>query len=137
MHRYFALLVALVAVAGCRRLTSDSATRIEFGLREGASRMSPAPGGVDSVTVRVAARTWPRGCPAAYRVELLADSTADTAQAKGIRVTCLPKGRVYTSTRAMDLVRTPATLTLDRGAGQPVDITLKRVGRQIEVLGLE
>lgn len=131
------LLATLVGVAGCQRLTSDSATRIEFGLREGASRMSPAPGGVDSVTVRVAARTWPRGCPAAYRVELLADSTADTAEARGIRVTCLPKGRVYTSTRAMTFVRTPTALMLERAAGQPVDITLKRVGKEIEVMGLE
>jgi len=123
----------VLVVAGCRGLTGNSADRVAFGLREGASRLGQSRNAVDSITVRVPARTWPNGCPGAYRVQLLADS----AKSSGIVVSCLPKGRQYTTPYAKRFVRTPMTLEAERQAGQPVDIVLRRQGNEVELSGFE
>ena len=124
---------ALVLLVACQGVTSDAAGRMAFGLREGAHRLGPPLEAHDSIVVRIPARTWPKGCPGPYRVELL----ADTAKVSGIRVSCLPKGRQYTSGSAKGSVRTPMTLELERGPGQPVNVTLKPVGTDIVVSALE
>ncbi len=126
-------LAALLLLAGCQGLTGHSADRVAFGLREGASRLGQSRNPVDSITVRIPARTWPNGCPGAYRVQLLADS----AKVSGIVVTCLPTGRRYTTPYAKRFVRTPVTLEAERQGGQPVDITLRRRGTEIEVSAFE
>jgi hypothetical protein len=83
--------------------------------------------------VRIPARTWPQGCPGAYRLQLL----ADTAKVSGIAVSCLPKGRQYTTLYAKRFVRTPVTLEAERQAGQPVDVVLRKRGKEVEVGRLE
>ena len=124
--------IALV-VAGCRGLTGNSADRVAFGLREGASRLGQSRSAVDSITVRIPARTWPNGCPGAYRVQLLADS----AKVSGIVVSCLPKGRQYTTPYAKRFVRTPMTLEAERQAGQPIDVILRLRDGSVEVSGFD
>lgn len=119
--------------AGCQRLTGDSADRVAFGLSEGASRLGQSRNATDSLTVRIPARTWPNGCPAAYRLQLL----ADTAKASGIVVSCLPKGKQYSSSYARRFVRTPVTFQVERQGGQPVDVILRKRGKEIEVGGFE
>jgi len=126
-------LFALLLLAGCQGLTGDSAARVAFGLREGASRLGQSPHATDSITVRIPARTWPKGCPGAYRLQLL----ADTAKVSGIVVSCLPKGRQYTTLYARRFVQTPVTLEAERQAGQPVDVVLRKRGKEVEVGRLE
>lgn len=124
---------SLALVAGCQGLTGDSAERVAFGLREGASRLGQSRSVTDSIPVRIPARTWPNGCPGAYRVQLFADS----AKVSGIAVTCLPKGRQYTTTYAKRFVGTPVTLETERQSGQPLDIILRKQGKEIEVVGFD
>jgi hypothetical protein len=126
-------LSLLLVSAGCQGLTGDSADRVAFGLREGANRLEQSRNATDSLTVRVPARTWPNGCPAAYRLQLL----ADTAKVNGIVVSCLPKGRQYTTSYAKRFVQTPVTLEVERQGGQPVDIVLRKRGKEIKVDGFE
>ncbi len=127
------IAVSLALVMGCQGLTGDSAERVAFGLREGASRLGQSRSATDSMPVRIPARTWPNGCPGAYRVQLFADS----AKASGIVVSCLPKGRQYTTAYAKRFVRTPVTLEVERQSGQPVDIILRKQGKDIEVIGFD
>jgi hypothetical protein len=130
--RYLMLALAVSAVA-CESLTGNSASRIAFGLREGAHRLSLSPAQADSITVRIPARTWPGGCPAAYRVEFLPDS----AKPAGIIVSCLPKGQRYATNRARQDVVTPKPLTEEYKAGEPMDIVLRRNGAKIEIVSLQ
>jgi hypothetical protein len=123
--------IALLLVTGC--LTGDSASRIAFGLREGANRLGHSRDTPDSLTLRVPARVWPNGCPGAYRVSFL----PDTAKANGIVVSCLPKGPRYTTTDARTFVRIPVALEVEHQAGERIDITLRRKGADIEVVRLE
>jgi hypothetical protein len=127
------LVASLGLVAGCQGLTGDSAERVAFGLREGASRLGQSRSVTDSLPVRIPARTWPNGCPGAYRVQLFADS----AKVSGIVVSCLPKGRQYTTAYAKRFVSTPVTLEVERKSGQPVDIILRKQGKDIEVIGFD
>ena len=127
------LLASLVLVAGCQGLTGDSAERVAFGLREGASRLGQSRSATDSMTVRIPARTWPNGCPGAYRIQLLADS----AKVSGIVVSCLPKGRQYATQYAKRFVHTLVTLEAERKSGEPVDIVLRKQGNDVEVSGFE
>lgn len=127
------LLASLALAVGCQGLTGDSAQRVAFGLREGASRLSQSRVAADSMTVRIPARTWPNGCPGSYRVQLLADSAA----VSGIVVSCLPKGRQYTTAYAKRFVSTPVPLEAERQSGQPVDIVLRKLGSDIQVIGFE
>ncbi len=113
------------ASTGCQGLTGNSADRVAFGLREGANRLGQSRNTNDSITVRIPSRTWPNGCPGAYRVQLLADS----AKASGIVVSCLPKGATYTSLHAKRFVHTPVPLEVEQQAGQPVEIVLQKRGK--------
>lgn len=122
-----------MGAAACESLTGDSASRIAFGLREGAHRLSLSSAPADSITVRIPARTWPSGCPAAYRVEFLPDS----AQPAGIIVSCLPKGQRYATSRARKDVVTSQPLMQEYQAGEPMDIVLRRNGAKIEIASLQ
>lgn len=121
----------LLLLAGCEGLTGNGADRVGFGLREGANRLGQSRNATDSITVRIPSRTWPSGCPGAYRVQLLPDS----AKASGIVVTCLPKGATYRSLSAKKFVRTPAIQEREFQAGQPVDIMLLKRGKELEISG--
>ena len=125
------LFGCIACVAGCRGLTGNSADRVAFGLREGANRLGQSRNTNDSITVRIPARTWPSGCPGAYRVQLLADS----AKASGIVVSCLPKGATYTSLASKRYVQTPLALEAERPAGQPVDIVLQKRDKELTISG--
>lgn len=129
--RRFPSAVALVLLAGCQGLTSNSADRVAFGLREGANRLSQSRNTNDSITVRIPSRTWPNGCPGAYRVQLLADS----AKASGIVVSCLPKGATYTTLYAKRFVNTPQPHEAERQGGQPIDIVLQKRDRELTISG--
>lgn len=131
--RALALSLAVIVATGCHGLTGDSADRIAFGLREGSNRLSQSRNATDSLTARIPARSWPNGCPGAYRVQLL----ADTAKANGIVVSCLPQGRKYYSTDARGFVKTLATLEVERQAGQPIDVKLVKRGKDVEISGLD
>jgi len=123
--------VALL-LAGCRGLTGNSADRVAFGLREGANRLSQSRNTNDSITVRIPSRTWPNGCPGAYRVQLLADST----KASGIVVSCLPKGATYTTLYAKRFVHTPLPVEAERQGGQPIDIVLQKRDKELSISGI-
>jgi hypothetical protein len=82
MGRAWVLGCVTALLAGCRGLTANSADRVAFGLREGANRLGQSRSTNDSITVRIPSRTWPNGCPGAYRVQLFPDS----AKASGISV---------------------------------------------------
>lgn len=129
------LLAAGLALlsAACQGLTGNSADRVAFGLQEGANRLGQSRNATDSITVRIPARTWPKGCPGTYRLQLL----ADTAKVSGIVVTCLPKGAHYSTSYAKRFVQTPVTLEMERKAGQAIDIVLLKRGKQIQVSRLE
>ena len=127
-----ALLVPLLLTA-CQGVTGNSAERVAFGLREGANRLGQSGKAADSITVRIPARSWPNGCPGAYRLQLLADTT----KVGGIVVSCLPEGKQYSTAYARRFVQTPVTLTVERQAGQPVDILLRKRGKEVEVGGFE
>jgi hypothetical protein len=118
-------------LAGCQGLTGNAADRVAFGLREGANRLGQSRNANDSITVRIPARTWPNGCPGAYKVQLLADS----ARTSGIVVSCLPKGATYASHSAKRFVRTPGFLEREFQAGQPADIMLQKRGKDLEISG--
>lgn len=121
-----------VLLAACQGLTGNSADRVAFGLREGANRLGQSRNPNDSITVRIPSRTWPNGCPGAYRLQLLADS----AKASGIVVSCLPKGATYTTQYARRFVHTPLPLEAERQAGQPVDIVLQKRGSELTISGI-
>jgi hypothetical protein len=127
------LLLACLAglLAGCQGLTGNSADRVAFGLREGANRLGQSRNVNDSITVRIPSRTWPNGCPGAYKVRLLADS----ARATGIVVSCLPRGASYASRSAKRFVRTPGSFEREFPAGQPADIMLLKRGKELEISG--
>ena len=132
MSRAWVVGCVAALLAGCRGLTGNSADRIAFGLREGANRLSQSRNTHDSIPVRIPARTWPNGCPGAYRVQLLADS----AKASGIVVSCLPKGATYTSLNAKRYVQTPLSLEAERQPGQPLDIVLQKRGKELTISGI-
>lgn len=123
--------VALLLVSGCQGFTGNSADRVAFGLREGANRLGQSRNVNDSIMVRIPSRTWPNGCPGAYKVQLLADS----AKASGIVVSCLPKGATYTTDYAKRFVLTPLALEAEMQAGQPVEIVLQKRGRDLTISG--
>jgi hypothetical protein len=123
--------VAFILLAGCQGLTGNSADRVAFGLREGANRLGQSRNVNDSIMVRIPSRSWPKGCPGAYRVQLLADS----AKASGIVVSCLPKGATYTSVYAKRFVLTPLALEAEMQPGQPVEIVVQKRGRDLTISG--
>lgn len=125
------LACTMVLSIGCKEVTGDSADRVAFGLREGANRLGQSRSASDSISVRIPARTWPNGCPGAYRLQLL----PDTAKVSGLTVSCLPKGHRYNSTRAKGFVHTPVALEVEREAGRPVDIILRKQGNDVVVSG--
>jgi hypothetical protein len=127
----FLRAAALVLLSGCQGLTGNSAERVAFGLREGANRLGQSRNTNDSITVRIPSRTWPNGCPGAYRLRLLPDS----AKASGIVVSCLPKGATYTTLYAKRFVHTPLPLETELQAGQPVDIVLQKRERELTISG--
>jgi len=129
--RRFLPATALVLVAGCQGLTGNSADRVAFGLREGANRLGQSRNMNDSITVRIPSRTWPNGCPGAYKLQLLADSS----KASGIVVSCLPKGAKYTTLYARRFVQTPLALEAERQPGQPVEIVLQKRGKELTISG--
>lgn len=129
MRRLLPLSLALLA--GCQGLTGNSADRVAFGLREGANRLSQSRNANDSITVKIPSRTWPNGCPGAYRVQLLPDS----AKATGIVVSCLPKGATYSSAYARRFVHTLSPFEAERQAGQPIEIVMQKRGQDLEISG--
>ena len=131
MGRTSVLVYVGVLLAGCQGLTGNAADRVAFGLQEGANRLGQSRNVNDSITVRIPARTWPKGCPGAYRVQLLADS----AKASGIVVSCLPKGASYASLHAKRYVHTTLPLDVERPAGQPVDIMLQKRDKELTITG--
>ena len=131
LDRAWLLGCCAALLAGCQGLTGNSADRVAFGLREGANRLGQSRNTNDSITVRIPARTWPNGCPGAYRVELFADS----AKAIGIVVSCLPKGESWTSVHAQRYVHTPVSLVTERQGGQPVDIILQKRDKELTISG--
>ena len=131
MGRAWVLGCVTALLAGCRGLTGNSADRVAFGLREGANRLGQSRNTNDSITVRIPSRTWPNGCPGAYRVHLLPDS----AKASGIVVSCLPRGAMYTSLHAKRYVHTLLPLEVEQQAGQPVEIVLQKRGNELTISG--
>lgn len=131
MRRYVPAVATAVVLSACQGLTGNSADRVAFGLREGANRLSQSRSTNDSITVRIPSRTWPNGCPGAYKVQLLADS----AKTSGVVVSCLPKGESYTSEYAKPLVHTPLSLEADLPAGQPVEIVLQKRDKVLTISG--
>ncbi len=123
----------LALCIGCQGVTGNAADRVAFGLREGANRLGQSRNATDSITVRIPARTWPNGCPGAYRLQLL----PDTAKVSGLIVSCLPKGHQYRSTHAQGFVHTPIALEVERDAGRPVDVILRREGKDVVVVGFD
>ena len=72
MRRWTALaLVTLLSAAGAgcgvETLISDMATRLAYGVRDGASRLERSKS--DTLVLSVAWRSWPDGCPGGYTVE--------------------------------------------------------------------
>ncbi len=130
--RRFLAATTLVLLAGCQGLTGNSADRVAFGLREGANRLGQSRNTNDSIMVRIPSRTWPKGCPGAYKVQLLADS----ARTSGIVVSCLPKGATYATLYAKRFVHTPLSFEAERQAGQPVDIVLQKRDKEFSVSGI-
>ena len=128
----FLPMLALSLLGACQGLTGNSADRVAFGLREGANRLGQSRNTNDSITVRIPSRTWPKGCPGPYRIQLLADS----AKASGIVVSCLPKGATYSTLYAKRFVHTPLPLEAERQAGQPVDIVLQKRGKELSIGGI-
>lgn len=131
MRRHVPVVAAAVVLSACQGLTGNSADRVAFGLREGANRLSQSRNTNDSITVRIPSRTWPNGCPGAYKVQLLADS----AKTSGVVVSCLPQGATYASEYAKTLVRTPLSLEAELQGGQPVEIVLQKRDKVLTISG--
>ena len=131
MGRASVLACVGLLLSACQGLTGNAADRVAFGLQEGANRLGQSRNVNDSISVRIPARTWPKGCPGAYRVQLLADS----AKASGIVVSCLPKGATYTSLHGKRYVHTLLPFEAERPAGQPVDIMLQKRDKELTIVG--
>jgi hypothetical protein len=121
MARTLALLSAAgLSGSACERLISDSATRIAYAVRDGATRLRQSSS--ETLVLSVAWQSWPDGCPAGYRVEWLADADRNT----GLGVSCEPGRRSYRTTDNRNVVQVPARLEAAHGKGEPTTIALRK-----------
>ncbi len=138
MRRWTALaLVTLLSAAGAgcgvETLISDMATRLAYGVRDGASRLERSKS--DTLVLSVAWRSWPDGCPGGYTVEWNPD---DDPKAPGIGVECTTSRRRYSTTHHRNFVKTTKRLQVTKEQGEPVTIGLrKRPDGAIEVVALQ
>lgn len=128
----FVLLALLVA--GCETLVSDAATRIRYELRDSAARLQSSAQATAVVTIRPA--TWPDGCPdnGRYRVRLVPYRGGKQVPAADVFVKCLANNREY-STGTVQVV--PREMTVEKAAGEPVRITLRKAPAGVEIAALE
>jgi hypothetical protein len=127
-----AALVFVLGLTGCTTLTGDSATRLVGAVRDGAARLASSRS--DTLVLSVTLRSWPRGCPDAYRVEWRADSD----RIPGLGVICASGGEGYASIAYRGFVKIVRPLQVTKGKGEAVTIGLrKRTDGTIDVVALQ
>lgn len=128
-------IVLAAAAAGCalETLVSDMATRLAYGVRDGAARLERSKS--DTLVLSVAWRSWPDGCPGGYTVEWNPD---DDPKAPGIGVECTADRHSYGTTYNRNFVKVTRRLAVTKEKGEPVTIGLrKRPDGAIEVVALQ
>jgi hypothetical protein len=129
-----AILVA-AGGTGCavETLISDMATRLAYGVRDGAARLKRSPS--DTLVLSVAWRSWPDGCPGGYRVVWNPDNDPTAA---GIGVECTTDRHSYGTTYNRNFVTVTRSMQVTKEKGEPVTIALrKRADGVIEVIALQ
>jgi hypothetical protein len=127
-------LVTVLATAGsaCDAMFGDAATRLVSAARDGAARLRRSKS--ETLVLSVASRSWPGGCPDAYRVEW----RADTDRIPGLGVVCTTGANGYASIGYREFARVPRALQVSKAKGEPVTIALrKRADGEIEVTALQ
>jgi hypothetical protein len=126
------LIVLAVAGAACQTLISDPATRVANAARDGAARLASSPS--ETLVLSVVLRSWPRGCPDAYRVEWRADSD----RIPGLGVICATGGNGYATIAYRGVVKVPRPLQVSKAKGDPLTVALrKRSDGTIDVVALQ
>ena len=126
------LTVLSLPVAGCEKVTGDSATRMVNAVRDGADRLKRSQS--DTLVLSVAARSWPGGCPDGYRLEWRADSD----RLPGLGVICTTGTRGYATIDYRAYVKVPRALQVTKEKGEPATIALrKRPDGAIDVVALQ
>jgi len=132
--RAAALLAA--ALAGCEYLGTDVATRIRQSLVEAKAEMEKS--GRESATVVLKPNHWPDGCGAAagYRITLSPYKGNKEAAVGDITIQCHGTRSFYTGFGS-DGISVTRDLRVEKKAGDPVRITLKRARSGVEIVALE
>jgi len=127
------LSVAALLLGGCELLASDVATRIRYGLRDAAARLQDGPD--DSVVVTLEPNHWPDGCRqrARYRITLSPYRGGKQVPSADIEVQCPGQNAYATGTR----LRVARTLSVEKGADEPLRVTLRKTPTGVEVAALQ
>ena len=127
-----ATLLLVLAGPACDRVTGDAASRLVGAVRDGSTRLKRSPS--DTLVLSVAARSWPGGCPAGYRVEW----RADTDRLPGLGVICTTGTRGYAAIDYRAFVKVAKPLQVTKQKGEPTTIALhKWQDGTIEVTAVE
>jgi hypothetical protein len=133
----FALACA-VSVPGCAWMT-DAATRLAEDIVQSAGTLRR--GSVIERTLVHHPKVWPYGCRAGYTITLQ-ESLHHPSSGGSLLIGCqgdatfAAHGYSYSTSYHLTAVRVPHELSVAKQAGESVEVTLRKRGEAIELVGL-
>jgi hypothetical protein len=134
-----AVLGVVAAAAGCGAF-SDAATRLAEDVGDGAGRLRRST--VQESAVVHVPRAHPEGCSGAYQVTFQ-ESLHHPNSGGSILVGCVGStnfvtvGYSYSTTSHLNYVRVPKELRIEKQAGVPLTVMLRKASRTIDVVDLK
>lgn len=134
------VLVAVVETAnlGCG-LGTDAATRLAYDLVENAEQLRQEG---QELTFIHKPSSWPEGCKSGYTIELQ-DSLHRSGAGGSLLVGCKGEsnfrefGYSYSTTYHLNAVRVPVALSVDKQAGEALQVTLAKHGTTVDVIAVQ
>lgn len=134
MKRFIPVLAALMLLSGCEYAFSDAATRVRYAL------LAAQLGIVDGETrvITVDPDHWPEGCylDSGYRLVLSPYKGGKQVAVGDIFVFCNNGQRYYTGLGS-EQIFVSQELSVTKGAGEKVELTLKKTPAGIEITGIK
>lgn len=128
------LLVLALGAAGCEALFSDVATRVRYALVRAEADLGPAVGSTHTFTVDP--DRWPDGCGGkGFRLTLIPYRGGKQVPVGDVDVRCAD-GHPYWTGFGSPTITLAQELSVAKGPGESVSITLRRTTSGVEIVAL-
>jgi archaellum component FlaG (FlaF/FlaG flagellin family) len=133
--RPLAIVLVALTLAGCLGLISDAATRVRYAMLDAVDDLGTSVGSTVSFTVDP--DRWPDGCGGkGYTLSLVPYRGGKAVAVGDINVRCAD-GRPYGTGFGSEDITLAAELSVTKGPGETLTITLERTATGIAIVGLK